>query len=566
MYYISFVHFFCFVTYLYMLVYILIRDPKSLLNRVCAALFLCFGIWSFSFVFIHNRYVSLQTAKMFIKISSIGGIPFVSFFLWFLLAFIGKRNLLQSKIFYLVIFGIPLILIYGQLESFAILHIDEIVKFPYGWDTTVNKTSLWTIVYYLYAYSTAITAISMLIINIKNIPESKKRIQAKFIAITSIVLLIANTIAGALSEGELINMPHINDVVYLIWSAGLLFTITKYQLFALSPSSAADKLIETMSDSLLLVDKEGIAQEVNSASLSLFKCSREELINKPLSNFFQSKEPWNVQFPDFIQKKPVHNFETQCITKTGKEVPALFSSSPKRDAEGKIKGSVCVIRDITEERRLEKEIIEIESRKQLSIGHDLHNSLGPHLREIALRCKELEEKVKAGDTVEKKEFAEITSGITQAADTIHKLSKTLSPVEMQAEGLMNALQELANSVEQMYSINCMFFCDSPIVITNEVSAMHLYRIAQEAVNNAIKHRKADHIDITLSYKRGHILLQVADNGEGNPENKRRQRETGLQTIRYRARIIGATLNIYHNDSRGTIMHCIVPQEETVRSL
>lgn len=196
MYYISFVHFFCFVTYLYMLVYILIRDPKSLLNRVCAALFLCFGIWSFSFVFIHNRYVSLQTAKMFIKISSIGGIPFVSFFLWFLLAFIGKRNLLQSKIFYLVIFGIPLILIYGQLESFAILHIDETVKFPYGWDTAVNKTSLWTIVYYLYAYSTAITAISMLIINIKNIPESKKRIQAKFIAITSIVLLIANTIAG----------------------------------------------------------------------------------------------------------------------------------------------------------------------------------------------------------------------------------------------------------------------------------------------------------------------------------------------------------------------------------
>lgn len=566
MYYISFVHFFCFVTYLYMLVYILIRDPKSLINRVCAASFLCFGIWSFSFIFIHNRDVSLQTAKVFIKISSIGGIPFVSFFLWFFLAFIGKRNILQSKVFYLVIFGIPLILIYGQLESFAILHINETVKFSYGWDTAVSKTSLWTIVYYLYAYSTAITAIGMLIINIKNIRESKKRIQAKIIAITSIVLLIANTITGALSEGELINMPHINDVVYLIWSAGLLFTITKYQLFALTPSAAADKLIETMSEALLLVDNDGIIREVNSASLSLLECKREELINEPLKNFFNNKEPWNVRFPDFMQQEPVYNFETRCITKAGKEVPALFSSSPKRGTEGKAQGAVCVIRDITEERRLEKEIIEIESRKQLSIGHDLHNSLGPHLKGVALHCKELEERIKAGNTVEKKEVAELVSGISQAADTIHKLSKTLSPVEMQAEGLMNALQALANSVEQMYSVTCTFFCETPMFITNEVAAMHLYRIAQEAVANGINHGKADHIDISLSHNKGNILLQVVDNGEGPQENKRPQQETGLQTIRYRARIIGATLNIYHNDIGGTILHCIVPQEETARFL
>ena len=158
-----FLHFFVFLAYCCLLVFLLWKDPKSLLNRVCAVLLACFAVWSFGLIFIYNSRTSKDTVMLFDNIASIGWISFSSFFLWFTLVFIEKKKILKSKIFYLFIFILPLLLIYKQWTGFLTV---DYIKQPWGWGS-VWADSIWAYLFYLYYLSFMVTGL-YLILNFGN--------------------------------------------------------------------------------------------------------------------------------------------------------------------------------------------------------------------------------------------------------------------------------------------------------------------------------------------------------------------------------------------------------------
>src|SRR6202030_381062 len=160
----------------------------------------------------------------------------------------------------------------------------------------------------------------------------------------------------------------------------------------------------------------------------------------------------------------------------------------------------CIIAtgiDITEHKRLEKAILEISAREQRRIGQDLHDGLGQHLTGIAFMSKVLEAKLSEESLPESSDAAKIVKLVNEAINKTRELSRGLLPVVSEAHGLMSALKRCASEMEDLFQISCRFECGRPVLIDDVNMATHLYHIAREALDNAIQHGRAGHIDIVL---------------------------------------------------------------------
>ncbi len=213
--------------------------------------------------------------------------------------------------------------------------------------------------------------------------------------------------------------------------------------------------------------------------------------------------------------------------------------------------------DITERKRLEKEILEISAREQRRIGQDLHDGLGQHLTGIAFLSKVLEQKLAAKSFGEAAQAAEIVTLVNQAVTQTRDLGRGLCPVQLEAHGLVAALQELASTTESLFNVTCRFQSEHTILVHDNAVATHLYYIAQEAVSNAIKHGKAQDIVFGLMAAHDRITLTVMDDGIGFPEVLEKHTGMGLHIMNYRARMIDGSLTVQRNADRGTTVTCSV---------
>jgi PAS domain S-box-containing protein len=214
--------------------------------------------------------------------------------------------------------------------------------------------------------------------------------------------------------------------------------------------------------------------------------------------------------------------------------------------------------DITERKGLEEAILEISAREQRRIAQDLHDGLGQHLTGIAFMSKVLEEKLSDKSLPEAVEAAEIVKMVNQAIDNTRELARGLHPVAAEPLGLMSALKKWANEVEALFHIVCSFRCENPIPIHDANMATHLYRIAQEAVNNAIRHGKSKNILIRLAGKNGSGTLTIEDDGEGFPKGPAHAPGVGLSIMNYRADMIGGSLKVQPNSDQGITVTCMFP--------
>jgi PAS domain S-box-containing protein len=178
---------------------------------------------------------------------------------------------------------------------------------------------------------------------------------------------------------------------------------------------------------------------------------------------------------------------------------------------------MLITRDITESKQLEKMVLEIEEQERERIGRDLHDDLGQICTGIAFKCLELEGKLTAKSSPEAANAAEIAKLIDNAKNRLRLIAQGFLPVETNKDGLMAALEELAYKTESMFGISCAFKCDKPVPVYNKAAIINLYRIAQEAVTNAVRHSKAGHIEIALNKDDDKIMLIIKDNGTGMPE-------------------------------------------------
>lgn len=214
--------------------------------------------------------------------------------------------------------------------------------------------------------------------------------------------------------------------------------------------------------------------------------------------------------------------------------------------------------DITERKSLEEAILEISAREQRRIAQDLHDGLGQHLTGIAFMCKVLEEKLSDKSLPEAMEAAKIVKMVNQAIDNTRQLARGLHPVAAEPLGLISALKKWATEVEELFHIGCGFHCEKPLQIHDANLATHLYRIAQEAVNNAIRHGKSRNIVIRLSGKNGTGTLMIQDDGDGFPKKPASPPGVGLSIMNYRADMVGGSLKVQPNQERGITVTCMFP--------
>jgi len=207
---------------------------------------------------------------------------------------------------------------------------------------------------------------------------------------------------------------------------------------------------------------------------------------------------------------------------------------------------------------LEREILRTSENEQQRIGRDLHDSLGPHLAAISYAVTFLANDLRERDLPESTRAEEIRELVNEAISLTRGLARGIFPTQMEGAGLAIALKELAHTAARFSGASVSFFENGSAYIADPEVSMQLYRIAQEALNNAVKHGEAKNVTVVVSQSEGSMRLVIADDGKGMPPPSGRTQGIGLHSMSHRARSLGGDLKIESNPEEGTTVSCQIP--------
>ena len=220
--------------------------------------------------------------------------------------------------------------------------------------------------------------------------------------------------------------------------------------------------------------------------------------------------------------------------------------------------SVAARRSEAQARDLEKRILDISEEEQLRIGHDLHDGLGQDLTGVAFLSKVLSQRLATKSLPEANEARQINELVNESIGRTRDIARGLSPVSMEGAGLGAALRELADKSGRLFDADVQCAVDSAAGPVEDTAAIHVYRIAQEAISNAAKHARAKRVNIELRKKPSHTVLTITNDGKPYIAPKSPGSGMGLQIMRYRARMIGAELDIQTLADGRTSVICSIP--------
>jgi PAS domain S-box-containing protein len=322
-------------------------------------------------------------------------------------------------------------------------------------------------------------------------------------------------------------------------------------------------IVETAVNSIITINERGVIESVNSATERLFGYPSEELVGQNVSKLMPSpyREHHNGYLAQHLKtgdRKIIGiGRETLAQRKDGSVFPIDLSVGEVQLPHGRIYAGI--IRDITDRKVLEQQILRISEDEQHRIGQDIHDDLCQQLAAIGCLSKVVLQRLAGTQHPDTGSMEEIVRLITQANTRAREMSRGLVPVVLDSEGLMAALGELASGTEKIFRVSCWFRCDPPVHLSENKTATQLYRIAQEAVGNAIKHSQAERIEITLTSSDGSLCLTIRDNGVGIPDhNPQKGTGMGLYTMGHRAKMLGGRLSVGPDVSGGTVVQCLVP--------
>jgi PAS domain S-box-containing protein len=317
-------------------------------------------------------------------------------------------------------------------------------------------------------------------------------------------------------------------------------------------------LFEKSLDGILIGNEDGRCLQINRAACDILGYERERALQKNISDFFVAEPPSaSDRFKQYLKVGQATG-EFSFLRSNGENRIAEFSAC--RLASNLHLG---IIRDITENKLLEKQVLEISENEQRRIGQDLHDGLCQHLTGIACMSKVLKQKLSAKSISEANDASQIATLVDEAISQARDLARGLYPVTVETNDFSSALKELARNVERFCDVKCQIESEQNIQVSDHAAAIHLYRICQESINNAIKHGKARRITIGLETANEIITLTVKDNGVGLPKDVSSQNGMGLRAMNYRAGMIGASLNIKRGDSGGTVVACSFRNNKSV---
>ncbi len=339
-------------------------------------------------------------------------------------------------------------------------------------------------------------------------------------------------------------------------------------------------------DAIITIDGRGLIETANRAAEKMFGYTSAELLGQNIKILMP--KPYSDEHDGYIGryhetgKKRILNTPRELVAqrKDGSIFPIDLSVT-EVDHSGFFTG---IIRDISERKKMQRHILEISSEEQRRIGRELHDGTGQELTGLSLMAGALLEMIdtasgaivegRAIRQLEENDFlrvrgtlAKVNQKLIEANRNVHELSHGIMPVQIDAGALQSSLEELASSTNLPPTIYCRFECPSPVIVSDNSAATHLYRIAQEAVNNALRHSSANEIVLSLKQSGKETVLEVRDNGVGIDEaysrivEAKKDHGMGMRTMHYRAGIIGGTLQIRRRKAGGTLVRCVAVQPD-----
>lgn len=328
-------------------------------------------------------------------------------------------------------------------------------------------------------------------------------------------------------------------------------------------------ILNTAIDAIITIDYRGTIVAANPATHRMFGYRADELIGQNVKLLMP--EPYHSEHDSNLERY-LQTGQAKIIG-VGREVVGKRkdgSTFPLSLAISKIDRPPLftgILRDISALKELQTQVLEIAAEEDRRIGQELHDSVQQELTGLGLLAQTVSEMM--SDDMPwaaacepriakiRKMIDRVAKGIGETGRKVHQLSRGLVPVEIDAEGLRSALTELAATVEERYNIACRFISRGDIDLTNNFAATHLFRIVQEAVNNAIKHGGANQINISMIGREKSILLEVLDNGSGISAKQPSGAGLGLRIMAYRAGLIGASVQVSNGVSGGTLVRSII---------
>jgi PAS domain S-box-containing protein len=320
-------------------------------------------------------------------------------------------------------------------------------------------------------------------------------------------------------------------------------------------------ILDTAMDAIITIDYRGIIQSVNSGTEWMFGYTSAEMIGQSVNMLVPSpyREKHDSYLERYLQTGEKHIIGTRREVDARRKDGSIFPTDLAVSEIKHLKIFTGIHRDLTQRKQLEREVVETASLEQRRIGQDLHDSVAQELTALNLLARDLAETFQTDPAKAAQLVEQMTQGLQRSQRELRAVLRGLRPVAVDSEGLMAALADLAGRTQQEGKVNCVFDCAEPVAVADNLTATHVYLIAQEAVHNAIKHAQAHQVRISLTADGG-LILSVQDDGIGMPASMEEKQGLGLRIMRNRAEIIGAKLTIEPAAPTGTVVTCVLTRK------
>ena len=368
-------------------------------------------------------------------------------------------------------------------------------------------------------------------------------------------------------------LPQCNETGEVVGVVGIIRDITarnRAEKALIEEQHYLQAILDTAIEGIITTDEQLFVESFNPASEKIFGYTAEEVIGCSMMKLIplSDREGYETYLQMYQQTR------NESVMGVGREVFGTRKDGSTFPAELAVSEAcleqrrlyTCFVRDISERRRLERELLDISEQESQRIGRDLHDGLGSLLTGVAMRTQALSQALAKGQPIKAKDLERIAEWIEEGSSHAQALARGFNPVTLETESLSAAMQELALMVQNMTGISCIFEGTEALPRIQGTVATQLYRIAQEAVHNAAKHAQCKCIQIHLAVETDHLILTVHDDGVGFPQDVCADAGMGLHIMPYRAHIIGAYFSIKSTPGVGTLVSCTLPMEQiTCRS-
>jgi signal transduction histidine kinase len=312
-------------------------------------------------------------------------------------------------------------------------------------------------------------------------------------------------------------------------------------------------------DALVMLNEQRL---VSFANRSLFATGPSPAIGLPLSASVpaETRPALEAAIDDAVAQRRSVSFTTSLADATGAVRHFEMRTTPVIE-DGLVIGITLRSFDVTELRRLEREVLDVASRERQRLSGDLHEGLGQELTGIALLARGLERAIERNQPNARGLVADIVMHINRTIDMTREIARGLSPVQIERGSLSAALERLAIEASRRLRIEIVATSEPADIQVSDVTADHLYRIVYEAITNAARHSGCRHVAIDLRVEDGHLTVTVGDDGSGLPPGAADRDGFGLKMMAYRARLVGASFRIERGARDGTRVVVVMPMSQ-----